>query len=312
VQLASVYVAIAAAAFVIGTPYAVLDPKPFLSSLGNVFAHLRGGHTALAGYAWRVHLTSSLRYGVGVPMLAAGLGGLALYCWRDWRAGALFALLPVSYFALIGSGQTAFARYIIPIVPFLCLSAAYFAVETARAIGRRSTVPVATAALTWLFAAIVAAPAAWSAIQTDRLLSRDDTRLIAARWIHDRYRGGVTLYQSGSTYGHVQMQTADPNGTARYPDVLFNEESAVFYDAGRPTTSPELIAVATCALPYCDAPARLGPVLADYQPLQTFTAVDLAQPGLVYDRDDAFFVPLAGFGAVARPGPNLVIYGRRH
>jgi hypothetical protein len=31
----------------------------------------------------------------------------------------------------------------------------------------------------------------------------------------------------------------------------------------------------------------------------------------VYDRQDAFFVPIAGFTGVARPGPSVLIYKRR-
>jgi hypothetical protein len=31
-------------------------------------------------------------------------------------------------------------------------------------------------------------------------------------------------------------------------------------------------------------------------------------PHLVYDADDAFYVPLSGFEAVERPGPNLDVY----
>ena len=34
-------------------------------------------------------------------------------------------------------------------------------------------------------------------------------------------------------------------------------------------------------------------------------------PRLVYDWDDAFFLPLSGFSAVSRPGPNLAIHVRR-
>ena len=312
VRLLCLYVLVAAAAFLLGTPYAALDPKPFLMSLRNVISDLRAGRTAFAGYAWRVHLASSLRYGLGVPMLAAGIGGFALYCWRDRRAGVLFAMTPVAYFAIIGAGQTAFARYIIPTLPFLCIGAAYFTVEAAQAIGRSSRHPHATVALTGLLAALVAAPSAWSAIQSDRLLGRIDNRLLAAQWLHDQFRVGATIYQSGSVYGLVQMQTSDPEGGDRYPQVTFDENSARFYDAkGAATPPPELIVVTECPLAYCSVPATLPPVLARYVLLQTLTAVDPTYSGLVYDRDDAFFVPLAGFGAVTRPGPNLMIYRRR-
>jgi len=222
-------------------------------------------------------------------------------------------MLPVAYLAIIGAGQTAFARYIIPTLPFLCIGAAYFTVETAHAIGRWSRRPRATVVLTGFLAVLVAAPSAWSAIQTDRLLSRVDNRLLAAEWIHDQFREGATLYQSGLVYGHVQMQTSDPQGRDRYPEVMLNEERVIFYDREEQRTDlPELIVMIECPLAYCNAPPQLQPVLTEYVLLRTFTALDPTQPGLVYDRDDAFFVPLAGFAAVTRPGPNLMIYGHRH
>jgi hypothetical protein len=59
-------------------------------------------------------------------------------------------------------------------------------------------------------------------------------------------------------------------------------------------------------------PDALRLVLArDYGLEQTFIALDTSLEGLAYDLDDAFFVPLAGFGAVTRPGPNLAMHVRR-
>ena len=66
-----------------------------------------------------------------------------------------------------------------------------------------------------------------------------------------------------------------------------------------------------CPLAYCDAPEALHRTLARHYRLETtFRAFDPAATNLAYDRDDAFFVPLAGFQAVMRPGPNLSIYAR--
>jgi len=312
-RLSSLYVVVAASAFVVGTPYAVLDSGAFLAALRDVGAHLQGGHAALAGPAWAVHLTSSLRFGLGVPMLVAGIGGVALYCWRDRRAGVLFALLPCVYFAIIGIGQTAFARHIIPTLPFLCLGAAYFTTEATRTIGRRVAQAPSALVLGWSMAVIVAAPSAWSAVQTDRLLSRTDSRVLAAAWIRQQFTGGATIYQSGSSYAHVQMPIFEDRSNGGYREVAFDDASGTFLAAdGARTESPDLIVRPQCALSYCDAPPRLATVLDGYTPLATFVAVDVGAAGrLVYDRDDAFFVPLAGFSGAIRPGPDEVIYVRR-
>src|SRR5262249_12275624 len=54
-------------AFCCGTPYAVLDRPAFFAALTSISEHLRGGHAAMAGPGWIVHLSSSLRYGLGLP-----------------------------------------------------------------------------------------------------------------------------------------------------------------------------------------------------------------------------------------------------
>lgn len=304
---------VAAAAFVSGTPYAVLDRPAFIAALNSISAHLRFGHAAMAGPGWIVHLTSSLRYGMGWPLLIASLAGLLLYLRRDRRAGLLFALFPVTYYAFIGGGQTAFARYIIPIIPFLCLAAAHLVVETGKAIatalGRRRWAP----AFVWSIAIAIAGPSALSTIRSDLRLARTDNRLIAAEWIHAQYPNGTTMAQTGTVAGQVQMQTADQANAARYRQVeLDRATGALPAGAANRTTMPELIVVEECPLPYCSVSDTMRRALArDYELRRSFIAVDATRPGLAYDRDDDFYLPLAGFDAVDRPGPNISVYAKR-
>ena len=253
---------------------------------------------ALAGYAWQIHLTSSLRYGVGLPMLVAGLGGMGLLLFRSGREATLFLLCPVAYFALIGAGQSAFARYILPTIPFLCLGGALLVTEVARTLSRWLRRPAAAPTLAAIVAALIAAPSLWSAIETNRLLARDDNRVIAAAWLRERFPRGASLYQTGSIYGHLQMRqgmVSDP----QYPEAPIGAIPA-----------PDVIVVLRCALEYCEVPAAMNSVLAAYVPLTFFVAARANDPSLVYDRDDAFYIPLSGFGAVTRPGPNVEIYSR--
>jgi 4-amino-4-deoxy-L-arabinose transferase-like glycosyltransferase len=290
----------AASAFAAGTPYALLDASQFAAALREIGRHLRGGHMALAGYAWQIHLTSSLRYGLGLPMLVAGLGGMGVLMFRSRHDATLFLLCPVTYFVLIGAGQTAFARYILPTIPFLCLGGALLVTELARTIGQWADRPSAAPALVAIIAALVAAPSLWSAIETDRLLARVDNRLLAAAWLRDNFQNGASLFQTGSSYGHLPMQKEGLVADPRYRDVPIDAVPA-----------PDIIVVLRCPLGYCDVPAELNRALAPYVRLTAFVAARLDDPSLVYDRDDAFFVPLSGFRAVTRPGPNVEIYGRQ-
>jgi hypothetical protein len=237
-------------------------------------------------------------------MLMAGVIGLVVYVWRDRRMGLLVSLFPVLYFVLIGSGQTAFARYIIPVVPFLCFAAAYFVTQSARAMSSTAR-GLTAAALTGAFTVIVAGPAAWASLQSDRLLARTDNRVLAATWLLRKYPAG----QSGAVYGQLQFhQSAD-----RYPQLAFDGPARVFRTKeGADTIPPQLVVVQEHPLTYSDVSPALRDVLAeDYQLVTTFEALRGADAGLAFDRDDAFYVPLAGFGAVMRPGPNLFVYQRR-
>ena len=96
------------------------------------------GHKVVLGRGWIHHVTSSLRYGVGLPLLFTGILGMLLLIIRDRRKGALVAAFPLSYYLLVGSGYTVFVRYIIPVVPFLCLTAGYAVTEAAAWVSART------------------------------------------------------------------------------------------------------------------------------------------------------------------------------
>jgi len=306
------YGSLALVAFVVGTPYAAIDAPTFLAALTGVFAHLRDGHGAMAGFGWIVHLRSSLWHGLGWPVLGMGLAGLVLAVAHKGRMGLLLTIFPVTYFASIGAGQTGFARYIIPSIPFLCLSAAHLVVEAARASTRAIGRPGWAMPIAWSLATLAAAPSVSSAILTNRLLARADSRLIAATWIHEQVPAATSIYQSGSVYGHVQLHTADPEGSDRVREVVYDEALGVFrHIGGAPAGLPELLVIVECPLFYCDVPERIRAVAeSQYVRRHEVTAFDASRTP-VYDWDDAFFVPLAGFAGVTRPGPNLTIFVRR-
>jgi 4-amino-4-deoxy-L-arabinose transferase-like glycosyltransferase len=312
VRRLAAYVALAIVAFFVGTPYALIDRPAFFAALESITAHLRGGHAAMAGPGWVVHATSSLRYGVGLPILIAGALGFVVYAVRDRRLGVLFLIFPAAYYVFIGAGETAFARYIIPVVPFLCLAAAYPIVEAARAAARWSSRPQFGAAVAWIFAMAAAAPSLATAIHSDMLLTKADSRLIAANWIHERYPEGVSIAQTGTVAGQVQMTTVAPDTPERYPALKFEPGSGRFFTAEDKDGSPQLIVMEQCPLAYCEIPPEWLTVLRDrYELERTIVAYDVSSHALVYDRDDDFYLPLAGLSSVTRPGPNIAIFRLR-
>ncbi len=298
------------AGFVAGTPYAVLDYQPFSAALTNLHDHLTGGHAGIdLGRGWTYHLFFTLRYGLGVPLLAMSLAGaLWLVADRSWRA-AMMLSFPVVYYYTVGSGLTVFTRYMMPMVPFMCLMAAVFidrAAERAASFTRSAAVPAIAAAVLFVVAAV---PPLVQSVAFDRLLARPDTRLAGAEWVESHFPMGAALYQTGASYGHVQ-----PHPMARYAEYDFDDAAGWFTANGQPASEPDIVVRSQSPLAaYSHEPAGLGGVLAsDYVQVMTITGIPGGQPaGAVYDVQDAFYLPYNGFGNIRRPGPNLIIYQRR-
>lgn len=299
-----------AAAFVAGTPFAVLDPRHFLTGLVAEARNVRVGPGIDLGPGWIHHLRVSLRYGLGWPLLLAGGLGFVVLWVQDWRRAALVSAFPVTYYAVAGGSHTVFARYAVPLAPFLCVSAAALVVTLAGALPGRG--PLRAAATVTLALAVVL-PSAWSVVRFDRLLARTDSRLLAARWMEEHVPGGSSILQTGSPYGQVQLgwrRRAQP-GYARWS---YDPGRRVFLSRGRVVDGlPEWIIVQESPLVlYSETPAFVSGLVGggSYTLVQAFRALDMDAPGNVFDQQDAFFLPLAGFHRIHRPGPNLYIYRR--
>jgi len=286
-------------AFLITSPYTVLDFQHFFADVTYESRHLAEGHGPDLGRGWTYHFTTTLRYGVGEPVLAAGLLGLVLLSWRNPRTGALVALFPVTYYLVLGSGRTVFARYMLPVVPFLCLTAGYAATEASgwltRRIGRPSWAPAVSACVV----AALLLPSARSVLAFDRLMARTDSRLLARRWVEARFPPGTTIAQLGWEPGHPFLQDSSEVKYLRLP---FPPEA----------TLPDLVIVQSSVVetPAVDLGGSQAILDTAYE-LRYVRDVSSADPANVYDRQDEFYLPLAGFKGIDRPGPNLRIYVRR-
>ena len=299
------------AMFLLASPYVLLDFRQFRHDI----AALSGLHTAgmtppeMLGIGWKYHLIFSLRYGLGLPLLVTGLAGLAFLLARRPRIGVLLAVFPIVYYLVAGSGYTVYVRYMIPVVPYLCLAGAALVGVVADCVRRlgRGTVVAVTVAL----AACVVWPSAESVWRFDRLLVERDSRLVAGDWALAHIPPGSTIYQAGAIYGQLQLESSRP---FKYRYWVWDEGS--FRVSRRPfrwtNDWPDWIVVQESPLPY----AHVSPTVAaklrhDYALEYALRVVDLNEPRNVYDVQDAFFLPFAGFEKVRRPGPNILIYRRR-
>jgi hypothetical protein len=296
------FVVIMVVAFLATSPYVVLAFDEFWPAIRGVFAHLAGGHGIMLGRGWVVHFLSSLRYGLGAPLLVTGVLGLVLFIMRDRRKGTLLALFPVVYYVVVGSGLTVFARHIIPTVPFLCLSAAFAVYELAGWIATRMRRPTLRAAIGYAIGVIIIAPSAWSIWQFDRLLGRTDSRVLAAEWISHRFPDGATVGQMGRLSSHLFFKPERPGEPSRFRTV----------DLTDTMPDPDVIVVPMSPLyPNAVSSRLLESFLGRYQlELKVETSTGQASDR-IYDWQDEFYLPLSGFGGIVRPGPDLEIYVRK-
>ena len=297
-------------AFVAGTPFSLLDHEAFIGAVTAVRSHLAAGHVVMER-GWTYHVAFTFRYGLGVPLTIAAVLGACWLVARDRWTALLVLIFPVAYYAVLGSGLTVFVRYMMPIVPFLCLTAALFVDCIATLVWPRFRVSVVSDAVTVaLLAAMIAAPTARMSVAFDRLMTRHDTRVLGENLIASRFPNGATIYQSGYGYSHVF-----PRPLQLYSYCSFNERLNRFQMRGGATTDlPDVIVLPESPLgTYTQVPPKIRSLVeANYLLTATVEGASAANaPGALYDQDDAFFAPFAGIDEVTRPGPTMNIFERK-
>ncbi|HEY3380996.1 MAG TPA: glycosyltransferase family 39 protein [Vicinamibacterales bacterium] len=311
--------ACAGLAFVLTTPFAVLDRAGFIAQFSEqrrIFAGIQNGsiigpaRSVLGGArGWSYYPTFTLPHGLGWPLFLASLAGAAWLFVERWRRALLVLAFPAVYYASMGMGQLLYARNMVPILPFLCLAAGAFVGGAATRIERRFRNRPAAAFCGATLVAALAAPTAAEAIRFDRIASLTDTRVQAARWLDTHVPAGMSVYQTGIFYGHVQPVPAD-----RYRTASFDERRDRFVVGGDPTRLPDaVVRLDSPLVVYSRVPDALLPLLESRYVLTRVFAARARGAALegIYDQQDAWYLPFANLAAVVRPGPDVYIYLRR-
>jgi hypothetical protein len=236
-----------------------------------------------------------------VPVSAAALAGVAIMTRRRCAAALPSAAFCVALYAALAPGRTVFFRYVLPMIPFVCASAAVAIVTSARWMAARFGWRRALAPLAFL----VALPSTFASVQLDRFLTRTDTRVLAGQWLAARARPDESIYDAGGDYAGVNLRGV----TAHIWSVeTFDEAAKGFRDSGG--RLPDWLVLPESPLAYGSVSPALRRLADRYTLVETVAATQGDTSTSVYDAQDAFFLPIAGFGPVVRPGPTIRIYRR--
>ena len=175
--------ALALLAFVVANPYAVL-------SFGEFFDGLAHQNDAAADTAGKLGLTQdngilyylwTLCWGLGLIPALLALGALAWLHRDEPRLVWVLAPAPIVFLVFMGLQARFFGRWLIPILPIICLLAAYVALELAEWAARRQ--PRLRPTLITLAVVLVCGQGLVSVLHSGRVLSREDTRNATRSWM---------------------------------------------------------------------------------------------------------------------------------
>jgi hypothetical protein len=200
-------------AFVIGTPYSVLDWQNFLIDLQHQQIQVSRPLPLLRRAVTLFFQTPFLALGAGIYVCA--VAGMVRCLLRGDRRDLLLLCFPLSYlgFLLVTGGLQ--YRYLMPVLPFLCLLAAVFLIEVCNI----RLAPLGTAAI----AIALAVYPAWQSIELDLRLSGTDTRTQAKNWIEQNIPADARI-------------ALDPQGPR-----LLSRDEARQYVHRKPTTVAEWV-----------------------------------------------------------------------
>jgi hypothetical protein len=298
--------------FAIGVPFLAFDLPRFLAAMKVLNDSMETGSRGLElSHGWIHHVEFSLRYGLGLPLMLAGIAGMVMMLIMEPRAGILLLSFPIAYYVVAGSVRNLFFRYAIPLVPFLCLSAARFVTVAVpmvwNGVTRRSGARVPNLALAAVAMALVL-PSAISVVRFDRIITQTDNRVVVARWFEQNVPAGSSVLLSGSFFGYVQF-----NRAMDYNAWVWDRNRHIFVtdlDKRPGVGRPDWILVQESPLPGETQPLVRDLLKQDYEFVKFFRAFS-RNDHHVFDQQDAFFAPFGGFSGVERPGPNYMLYKRK-
>jgi hypothetical protein len=268
---------------------------------------------------WIFYL-KTLAYGLGPAMLVLAMMGLGWRIFRVIRGRDRISLLiiafPLFYFIAMGATRHYFARYTLPLVPFMALFAAEAVMILADRMKARQGAKWAWGITALVTSVAIVQPLAAS-IRHNVLLTRTDTRTLAKVWIEQNIPQGARIAVDWPVHG---PPLSTPEKAASYSDKVYDvtivggtglaDHSIEWY---REQGFDYLIASSfiyqiPLVFPEQDRVRRafyesLGRELTEVQVFSS--TADRSEPDFVFDE---IYGPAVSLWQRERPGPTIKIY----
>ena len=114
----------AVACFLLACPGPLINPSKFWGDFTYEVEKSRTGMGLLfadTGIGWVYHVTSSLRFGLGGPLLLLAVVAIGIAAWKHKRQDFYLLTFFLLYYLVIGAAQVRFMRYIIPLCPVIAV-----------------------------------------------------------------------------------------------------------------------------------------------------------------------------------------------
>jgi YYY domain-containing protein len=233
--------ALALIVFVVGEPYAVIDWESFVkrvveeSNMVRGIADLPYTRQYIGTPAYLYQIWNTAVWGMGIPLGIVAFGGLAWSIVRGVlrRRSAELLLLSwvLAYFLITGGFMVKFLRYMLPVVPFLCLLGAAALVSLKDWLARRGSawrraVLPATVVLVVLptifyavaFVNIYAQTHPWIQVSDWIYRSLPASSVLATEHWDDRLPLGMTIdktWRTAESFGHKEMANYEEDNAVK-------------------------------------------------------------------------------------------------
>lgn len=294
------------AAFAAVNSYFFLDGSDAWADLRWEWSYESTRHYVNVGPSWWYHLKFSLRYGMGIVAFALGGLGVARALIRRDRGDLVILSFAIAYFVLMALPRMAFARYMVPLLPVLCL----FAATAVFSLADRFAEPWRILAVAAFAVAAIAEPLLAS-LAYARLVHRTDTRVELYRYVERNLPAKVTLATYGPTVVwkstipsvHPHLIHVSPATGETWASTLKRVKKTYRVEYFLVHESP-LSAFSFVSPELAQALRESATLVAEFPYYRSRDGV----PNPVYEQPDGFFFPLSNFRGVNHPGPTVQLY----